>query len=129
MQKGWYDYSQGNRRGDEDAEVIALIEAYRADQGIQAQQFSDEEIVARCIYALANEGFRLLEEGIALRQSDIDVVYLAGYGFPRWHGGPMFYATEQGLSNMKLSMQTFAQDPTTDASFWQVPALLAQSVA
>lgn len=128
-QKGWYDYSQGNRRGDEDAEVLALIEAYRTDQGIQAQQFSDEEIVARCIYALANEGFRLLEEGIALRQSDIDVVYLAGYGFPRWRGGPMFYATEQGLSKMTLNMLQFAQDPTTDASFWQVPTLLAQSVA
>ncbi|RKG46372.1 3-hydroxyacyl-CoA dehydrogenase [Acinetobacter sp. WCHAc060006] len=128
-QKGWYDYSQGNRRGDVDAEVIALIDAYRAGKGIQAQQFSDEEIVARCIYALANEGFRLLEEGIALRQSDIDVVYLAGYGFPRWRGGPMFYATEQGLNTMILNMQQFAQDPTTDASFWQVPALLAQSVA
>ncbi len=128
-QKGWYDYSQGNRRGDQDAEVLAMIDAYRTKRGIQVQNFSDEDIVARCIYALANEGFRLLEEGIALRQSDIDVVYLAGYGFPRWRGGPMFYATEQGLNNMITAMQQFAQDPTTDASFWQAPALLGQSAA
>lgn len=128
-QKGWYDYSQGNRRGDQDAEVLALIDAYRAEKGIQVQQFSDQEIVARCIYALANEGFRLLEESIALRQSDIDVVYLAGYGFPRWRGGPMFYATQQGLDNMIAAMQQFAQDPTTDASFWQAPALLRQTAA
>lgn len=128
-QKGWYDYSQGNRRGDQDVDVLALIDDYRLKNGIQLQQFSDEEIVARCIYALANEGFRLLEEGIALRQSDIDVVYLAGYGFPRWRGGPMFYATEQGLENMIASMQQFAKDPTTDASFWQVPTLLAKVAA
>jgi 3-hydroxyacyl-CoA dehydrogenase len=127
--KGWYDYSQGNRRGEQDAEVLAMIDAYRIERGIQVQNFSDEEIVARCIYALANEGFRLLEEGIALRQSDIDVVYLAGYGFPRWRGGPMFYATEKGLDNMLSAMQQFAQDPTTDASFWQAPALLTTAAA
>ncbi len=128
-QKGWYDYSQGNRRGDVDAEVIALIDAYRAEQGMSPKAFSDDEIVARCIYALANEGFRLLEEGIALRQSDIDVVYLAGYGFPRWRGGPMFYAQQNGLDVMTASMQQFAQDPYTDADFWQVPALLAKAAA
>ena len=106
-----------------------MIDAYRTEQGIQAQTFSDEEIVARCIYALSNEGFRLLEEGIALRQSDIDVVYLAGYGFPRWRGGPMFYSAQQGLDNMAVAMQQFATDPCTDASFWQLPALLAESLA
>src|SRR5690606_24702052 len=114
-QKGWYDYSQGNRRGDQDEDVLALIEAYRAEKGIQAAHFNDEDIVARCIYALAKAGFRPLEDGIALRQSDIDVVYLAGYGFARWRGRPMFYATTQGLHNMLNAMQQFAQDPTTDA--------------
>lgn len=128
-QKGWYDYTQGNRRGDQDTEVLALIDAYRVEKGIQATTFTDKEIVARCIYALANEGFRLLEEGIALRQSDIDVVYLAGYGFPRWRGGPMFYATKQGLNNMLKAMQEFSQDPTTDASFWQAPAILSNTAA
>lgn len=126
-QKGWYDYSQGNRRGDIDADVLAMVDAYRAAHSIQVQSFKDEEIVERCIYALANEGFRLLEEGIALRQSDIDVVYLAGYGFPRWRGGPMFYAKEQGFKHMLEAMQTFAQDPCTDAEFWQAPALLKAS--
>ena len=106
-----------------------MIDTYRAEQGIQAQTFSDDEIVARCIYALANEGFRLLEEGVALRQSDIDVVYLAGYGFPRWRGGPMFYATTQGLAQMAIEMQKFAQDPCTDTEFWQIPTLLAESLA
>ena len=127
--KGWYDYSQGNRRGDQDAEVIQLIEDYRQAQGIEAKTFSNEEIVERCIYALTNEGFRLLEEGIALRSSDIDVVYLAGYGFPRWRGGPMFYAEQQGLDVMKNRMQQFAEDLYSDASFWQIPTLLAKKVA
>lgn len=127
--KGWYDYSSGNRRGDQDANVLAMIDAYRAEKGIQVRAFSDAEIVERCIYALANEGFRLLEEGIAIRRSDIDVVYLAGYGFPRWRGGPMFYVAEQGLNHMAAAMQQFAQDPCTDAEFWQVPALLAESLA
>lgn len=127
--KGWYDYSNGNRRGDQDADVLAMIDAYRAEKGIEVRSFSNEEIVERCIYALANEGFRLLEEGIAIRRSDIDVVYLAGYGFPRWRGGPMFYAAEQGLAHMATAMQQFAQDPCTDASFWQVPELLAASLA
>lgn len=123
-QKGWYDYSQGNRRGDVDAEVEQLIENYRTEHAIQSKIFTDEEIVARCIYALANEGFRLLEEGIAFRASDVDVVYLAGYGFPRWRGGPMFYVAQQGLNNMKAQMQQFAQDPYSDSSFWEVPDLL-----
>ena len=123
-QKGWYDYSQGNRRGDADPEVEALIENYRQQQGIQPQNFSNEEIVARCINALANEGFRLLEEGIALRTSDIDVVYLAGYGFPRWRGGPMFYVAQQGLDKMAEQMNTFSEDPCTDASFWEIPEIL-----
>lgn len=122
-QKGWYDYSQGNRRGDHDAEVLALIDQYRTTRGIQSSIFTDQEIVARCIYALANEGFRLLEEGIALRASDIDVVYLAGYGFPRWRGGPMFYA-QQDLNAMVDNMLAFAQDPLTDVDFWQPPELL-----
>jgi len=128
-QKGWYDYSQGNRRGDMDTEIITLIDAYRAEKGIQAQTISDEKIVERCIYALANEGFRLLEEGIALRISDIDMVYLAGYGFPRWRGGPMFFAVMHGLEQMKTAMVDFAKDPCTDASFWQVPALLKKMAA
>ena len=98
-------------------------------KGIVGRNFTDAEIVARCIYALANEGFRLLEEGIALRQSDIDVVYLAGYGFPRWRGGPMYYATQQNLENMIQAMEVFAQDPYTDAEFWQAPALLSQLAA
>ena len=127
--KGWYDYTKGNRRGDQDPDVLSLIDAYRAKKGIVGRNFTDAEIVARCIYALANEGFRLLEEGIALRQSDIDVVYLAGYGFPRWRGGPMYYATQQNLENMIQAMEVFAQDPYTDAEFWQAPALLSQLAA
>ncbi|WP_447506062.1 3-hydroxyacyl-CoA dehydrogenase NAD-binding domain-containing protein [Acinetobacter pittii] len=128
-QKGWYDYTQGNCRGDEDGEVLDLIDNYRQQNEIVPTVLTDGGIVARCIYALANEGFRLLQEGIALRQSDIDVVYLAGYGFPRWRGGPMFYAEEQGLEQMQTAMAQFAQDPYTDAEFWDVPALLKQKTS
>ena len=74
-----------------------IIEKYRSEIGVQPRRISDEEIVQRCMYALANEGARILEEGIALRASDIDMVYLTGYGFPPYRGGPMFYADSVGL--------------------------------
>ena len=127
-QKGWYDYSTGNRRGEVDQEVLALIETYRQQQAITPQQFTDAEIVARCINALALEGYRLLEEGIALRESDIDVVYLAGYGFPRWRGGPMFFVGAN-LNQFQQQVNTFAQDAVGDASFWQLPNILSQKLS
>jgi 3-hydroxyacyl-CoA dehydrogenase len=96
---------------------------------VASRQISNEEIVQRCIFALVNEGARILEEGIALRASDIDVVYLAGYGFPRYRGGPMFYADIVGLPMVMRSMNHFASMPHGDPAFWKPAPLLVRLVA
>ena len=105
--KCWYRYEPGNRKPIPDPEVEQLIAAYRKELGLKPRSIADEEIVERCIYALANEGAKLLEEGIALRASDIDAVYLAGYGFPAWRGGPMFYADTVGLDKVLAAIERF----------------------
>jgi 3-hydroxyacyl-CoA dehydrogenase len=97
---GWYKYEPGNRTPIADPEVTALIEAVSAERGITRRAVRDREIVERCMFALVNEGARLLEEGIATRASDIDVVWIHGYGFPRHRGGPMFWASEVGLARV-----------------------------
>ena len=94
---GWYRYDAGSRNAIPDPEVSTIIEKYRAQKSIKPRTVSDEEIVQRCIYALVNEGARIVEEGIAQRSSDVDIVYLNGYGFPAYRGGPMFYADQTGL--------------------------------
>jgi 3-hydroxyacyl-CoA dehydrogenase len=85
--------------------------------------------VQRCVFALVNEGARILQEGIAQRASDIDVVYLTGYGFPAWRGGPMFYAESFGLPKVVEAMLRFAALPGADARFWQPAPLLVQCAA
>ncbi len=107
--KGFYKYEAGNRKPQPDPEIDALLEKYRKENGLQPRQISDQEIVERCIYALANEGARILEEGIALRASDVDMVYLAGYGFPPHRGGPMFYADTVGLDKVVAAIAKFQQ--------------------
>ena len=94
--KGWFSYDE-QRKPIPDPAVVDLIRSTARDAGIPQRTFSDQEIVERCIYALVNEGARVLEEGFAQRASDIDVIYLNGYGFPAWRGGPMFYADRTGL--------------------------------
>jgi 3-hydroxyacyl-CoA dehydrogenase len=108
--KGWYLYSKGSRTPEVDPEVDALIVKTSADKGITRREISDEEIVKRCMYALANVGADLLEEGIALRASDIDVIYNAGYGFPRYRGGPMFFADSVGLDKVLTDINRFRED-------------------
>jgi 3-hydroxyacyl-CoA dehydrogenase len=126
--KGWYRYEEGNRTPLPDPEIDALIERYRAEIGIVPRTISDDEIVQRCIYALVNEGARILEEGIALRAGDIDVVYLAGYGFPVARGGPMFHAQMVGLEQVVGAMKRFAGNKRADPVFWQpAPLLIAAS--
>ncbi len=105
--KGFYRYEAGSRKPIPDPEVENIIASYRKDIGVKTRQISEEEIVARCIYALVNEGAHILEEGIALRASDIDMVYLTGYGFPPFRGGPMFYADSVGLQKVLDSIQGF----------------------
>ncbi len=126
---GWYDYKPGNRNAIPNADVLAMIETYRAEKGIKPRKISDDEIVHRLVYALVNEGAKILEEGIASKASDIDMVYLTGYGFPLHRGGPMCYADTQGLFNVVQAMKRFAANPLDDAVFWQPAPLLAKLAA
>jgi len=97
--KGWYRYDE-NQRASVDPEVTALIRKWSAEAGIPQREISAAEIVDRCLYALVNEGARILEEGYALRAADIDIIYLNGYGFPAHRGGPMWHADTVGLSKV-----------------------------
>ena len=106
-----------------------MIEDYRKAQGITLRKISDEEIVQRLVFALVNEAAHILEEGIASKASDIDMVYLTGYGFPLYRGGPMNYADQVGLFNVVQAMNRFAQNPMDDAQFWQPAPLLARLAA
>jgi 3-hydroxyacyl-CoA dehydrogenase len=128
--KGWYRYEPGSRTPQVDPEIEALIENYRRELGIAPRPISDAEIVDRCIFALVNEGARILQEGIAQRASDIDVVYLTGYGFPAWRGGPMYYAeVGVGLRQVVEAMRRFAALPGADAAFWEPAPLLVERAA
>ncbi|MDH4324641.1 MAG: 3-hydroxyacyl-CoA dehydrogenase family protein, partial [Betaproteobacteria bacterium] len=100
------------------------LDKYRRENGLQTREISDEEIVERCIYALANTGARILEEGIALRASDIDMVYLAGYGFPAHRGGPMFYADTVGLDKVVAAIEKFQKGYHGEQ--WQPAPLLVK---
>ncbi|WP_019142818.1 3-hydroxyacyl-CoA dehydrogenase NAD-binding domain-containing protein [Noviherbaspirillum massiliense] len=124
--KGWYRYEAGRRDALPDPEVDAIIAAARKEAGITPREVSDEEIIERCIYALVNEGARILEEGIAARASDIDMVYLHGYGFPAHRGGPMLVADLAGLPNVVAKMRGFAAQPSADAAFWEPARLLVR---
>jgi 3-hydroxyacyl-CoA dehydrogenase len=96
---GWYKYDE-NRRAIPDPEVAQLVSKWAAEAGIPQRKISPEEMVDRCLYALVNEGARILEEGYALRAVDIDIIYIHGYGFPAHRGGPMFYADTVGLKKV-----------------------------
>ena len=126
---GWYDYVAGKRDAIPNHEVVAMIEEHRKSLGISPRKISDEEIVQRLVYSLVNEAAHILEEGIATKASDIDMVYLMGYGFPIYRGGPMLYADQVGLFNVVQAMNRFAKNPLDDASFWKPAPLLARLVA
>jgi 3-hydroxyacyl-CoA dehydrogenase len=123
---GWYRYEAGSRNAIPDPAVTAIIEKYRKQKGITARKVSNEEIVERCIYALINEGARIVEDGIAQRSSDIDIVYLNGYGFPAWRGGPMFYADQVGLSEVARALKHIAAQPNADKAVWTPAPLLVR---
>ncbi|MGE0874556.1 MAG: 3-hydroxyacyl-CoA dehydrogenase NAD-binding domain-containing protein [Burkholderiales bacterium] len=107
--KGWYLYEAGSRKPVPDPAVDRIIDDYRREIGVKTRQIDAAEIVERLIYALVNEAAYILEEGIALRASDIDMVYLTGYGFPAYRGGPMFYADTVGLSKVLAAIERFQQ--------------------
>lgn len=125
--KGWYLYEAGRRDAIPDPEVEQMLHDYRAEKGIVARKISDEEIVERCIFALINEGARIIEEGIVARASDIDMVYLTGYGFPMHRGGPMLYADEVGLYTVARRTRQFAQE--SGDKFWEPAKLIADKAA
>jgi 3-hydroxyacyl-CoA dehydrogenase len=122
---GWYRYDKGSRTPLPDPDVEKLIVAESQRLGIERKPISDEEIVKRAIYALVNEGAKILEEGIAQRAGDIDVIYISGYGFPAWRGGPMFYADTVGLDQVYADVQRFH---ATHGYFWR-PAPLLEKLA
>jgi len=126
---GWYDYVAGKRDAVPNAEVVQMIEAHRQSLGITPRKISDEEIVQRLVYSLVNEAAHILEEGIASKAGDIDMVYIMGYGFPVYRGGPMNYADQVGLFNVVQAMNRFAKNPLDDAKFWQPAPLLARLAA
>mgnify|MGYP000981738231 FL=1 len=126
---GWYDYVAGKRDAIPNAEVVAMIEEHRKALGITPRKISDEEIVQRLVFSLVNEAAHILEEGIANKASDIDIVYIFGYGFPAHRGGPMNYADQVGLFNVVQAMNRFAQNPLDDAQFWKPAPLLARLAA
>ena len=126
---GWYDYQAGKRDAIPNKEVEAMIVKHRADMGITARKISDEEIVQRLVFSLVNEAAHILEEGIASKASDIDMVYITGYGFPIYRGGPMLYADQVGLFNVVQAMNRFATNPHDDAEFWKPAPLLAKLAA
>jgi 3-hydroxyacyl-CoA dehydrogenase len=123
---GFYRYEAGARDAIPDPAVTAIIERFREQKGVVPRAVTDTEIVERCVYALINEGARIVDEGIAQRSSDIDLVYLNGYGFPAYRGGPMFYGDTVGLITVARALSRIAAVPGADAGFWTPAPLLTR---
>jgi len=117
---GWYRYDD-ERKPIADAEVETLIRETASKAGIRQRTITNEEILERCLYAMINEGARILEEGYALRAADIDTIYLAGYGFPGYRGGPMWYADQVGLKKVLERIITFHRE---HGELWEPAPLL-----
>jgi 3-hydroxyacyl-CoA dehydrogenase len=120
---GYYVYAEGSRAGKPDPLVAKLIVETSNELGIKRREISDEEVLKRCLYPLINIGAQLLESGVALRASDIDVVYVYGYGFPKYRGGPMYYADQIGLDGIYQDILKFHQEY---GAAWKPSALLAR---
>jgi len=121
---GWYDYKPGSRNATPSDVVDAMVKQHAASLGIKPRKISDEEIVERLVFALVNEAAHILEEGIAAKASDIDIVYLFGYGFPAFRGGPMFYADSVGLYNVLAAIRRYAKG--YQGGDWQAAPLLVR---
>jgi 3-hydroxyacyl-CoA dehydrogenase len=126
---GWYRYETGKRDAIPDAVVDGIIAEVRKALKITPRNISEAEIVDRLVLALVNEGARILDEGIAQRASDIDIVYLTGYGFSVHRGGPMFHAGRIGLGQVVRRMKEFARNPHADPGFWKPAKLISQLAA
>jgi 3-hydroxyacyl-CoA dehydrogenase len=124
---GWYDYKAGDRKPYPSQLVNDMIVKHSKDIGVERRKIGDQEIVERLVYALVNEAAYILEEGIAQRASDVDMVYLTGYGFPLYRGGPMLYADTVGLANVVSAMEKYAKG--RNGEFWKPAPLLAKLAA
>ena len=125
--RGFYIYPEGSRAGQADPEVVEIVEQTSAELGINRREIDDDEVLKRCIYALINEGAKILEDGIAIRPCDIDIVYINGYGFPEVTGGPMFWADKQGLDNILADIKKFHEE--YGGEVWEPAPLLERLVA
>jgi 3-hydroxyacyl-CoA dehydrogenase len=123
--KGWYRYEAGDRTPHRDPEVEQYIVEESARMGLTRRPVTQDEIIKRCMYGMINEGAKLLEQGIALRASDIDVVYVTGYGFPAKRGGPMYYADQIGLANVYRDIVRLYEE----YGYWWKPAPLLEKLA
>jgi len=123
-QRGYYIYEDGNRTPVHDPEIMQLAADARAHFGLQQREISEQEILERCLYPLVNIGAKILEEGFALRASDIDLVYLNGYGFPAWRGGPMHWAGTVGLARVHDAICRYGE--ALDSDHWKPSALLTR---
>ena len=124
--RGFYLYPDGARTGQPDPQVLAIVDAERAKKGVTPHSFSADEIMRRYMAAMVNEGAKVVAEGIALRPLDVDVTFVAGYGFPRHRGGPMKWADMTGLDKVLADIREFTQE---DPLFWQPAPLLEKLVA
>ena len=122
--RGTYLYEEGSRKPVPDPEVTAIIEAEAEKLGVEQRDIDEQEIIDRCIYALVTEGARILEDGIASRSADIDVVWMNGYGFPRHRGGPMHYADTVGLDQVLARVREF--EDQFGSLYWEPPTLLVE---
>ena len=122
---GWYRYEEGSRAPVPDPEIEKLIVSVSEELGIERRVIGDEEILERCMYPLINEGAKILEEGIALRPLDIDIIWIYGYGFPRYRGGPMFYADLVGVGKIYDAMSRLYDEHGE----WLKPAPLLEKLA
>ena len=123
--RGFYLYPEGSRTGQPDPEVLAIVDAERAKKGVTPRSFTADEIMRRYMATMVNEGANVVHEGIALRPLDVDVTFVAGYGFPRHRGGPMKWADMTGLDKVLADIEAFAKE---DPLFWKPSPLLVQLV-
>lgn len=124
---GWYRYEPGNRTPIPDGAIEELIVAHSHRKGIVRRVIDDREIVERCVFSMINEGAKILAEGVAARPVDVDMVWLNGYGFPSWRGGPLFYADQHGLQKVLAALENYCRQFGPD--FWTPAPLLRELVA
>jgi len=125
--KGYYTYDPKTRAKTPDPEVEQMIADFGTSKGFAQHSFTSEEILERCLLPMVNEGAKILEEGIAIRPSDIDVIWINGYGWPVYTGGPMFWADTMGLDNVVAKIKKYGE--TLEGDHWKISPLLEKLAA